>query len=212
MQTPTDPVIRTRATALDSIRLAQQLFQRDHSRGLARLNKLFRAGTVPDPPLDGRYAGEFIVLDIAPGLTQLSQAIASVWMPWQGKTFHAAQSRGDNILTRDSLTLARLTWPLYRGCVDDRPETYRGFAFRTYVAPGRSDPDRLVLKIDYDVNGNPRWSVRRVLDELVQIADDLYLGKAHLHWWWGAWQVVAYFALSPERLGRPVTELSPNTV
>jgi hypothetical protein len=37
--------------------------------------------------------------------------------------------------------------------------------------------------------------VRRVMDELVQISDDTYIGKAHLKWWWGQWQLVAYFAL-----------------
>jgi hypothetical protein len=35
-----------------------------------------------------------------------------------------------------------------------------------------------------------------VLDELVQLDNRLYLGKAHLKWWWGGWQVVAYFMLS----------------
>ena len=140
MQTPTDAVAHSPATALDSIRLAQRLLQHDRSRGLARLNKLFRAGTVPDPPLDGRYAGELIALDIAPGLTQLSQAMASVWMPWQGKTFETARSRGDNILTRDSLALACLGWPLYRGFVEDKLETYRAFRFRSLAAAGRSDP------------------------------------------------------------------------
>ncbi len=189
-----------RATALDSLQLAQRLVKHDRARGLARLNKLFRAGIVPDPPPDGRFAGDFVALDLAPGLTQLSEAIVSLWLPWRGKTFDAARSRGDNILTRDSLVLARLVWPLYRGFVEEGPEIYRAFAFRTYVAPGRVDPDRLVLKIDYDLPANPRFSVRRVLDELVQVADGLYLGKAHFHWWWGPWQLVGYFALSPAEL------------
>jgi hypothetical protein len=35
-----------------------------------------------------------------------------------------------------------------------------------------------------------------VLDELVQVADGYYLGKAHVKWWWGLWQQVAYFTLS----------------
>jgi hypothetical protein len=52
-----------------------------------------------------------------------------------------------------------------------------------------------VLKIDYDLPQNPAFSIRRVLDELVQVADGVYLGKAHVKWWWGAWQPVAYFSL-----------------
>ncbi|MBE7551001.1 MAG: hypothetical protein HS126_08000 [Anaerolineales bacterium] len=61
--------------------------------------------------------------------------------------------------------------------------------------PGLADPDRQVLKIDYDLLGNPRLSIRRILDELVQVENDFYLGKAHLKWWWGTWQLVAYFSL-----------------
>ena len=117
-------------------------------------------------------------------------------MPWKGKTFDAAGARGDNIFTRDSLFAAHVYWPLYRGYIDDGPQTYRAFMFHTDVAPGRVDPDREVLRLDYDVKGNPRLSVRRVVDELVQVAAGLYLGKAHLKWWWGTWRVVAYFTLS----------------
>jgi hypothetical protein len=132
-------------------------------------------------------------------LTQLSEFITAAWLPWQGKRFDAAQSCGDNIFSRDSLLLTRLYWPLYRGVVDDGPNTYRAFAFQTYVASGLTDPDRQVLKIDYDIPANPRLSVRRILDELVQVADDFYLGKANLKWWWGRWQVVAYFSLQCPR-------------
>jgi hypothetical protein len=146
--------------------------------------------------LNGRYAGELVMLDIAPGLTQLVSAIVSAWLPWKGKTFDASPSKGANIFTRDSRLLAHVYWPLYRGYVDDGPETYRAFAFRTYLAPGLADPDRQVLKIDYDLPENPALSIRRVLDELVQVADGVYLGRAHVKWWWGAWQPVAYFSLT----------------
>ena len=178
------------------IRAAQALAKRDRIRAWAALNDLFRAGTSPNPTLNGRYAGELVMLDIAPVLTQVVNAIASAWLPWKGKTFDAAQSRGDNIFTRDSLLLAHVYWPLYRGYADDGPETYRAFAFRTCLAPGLADPDCQVLKIDYDLPENPALSIRRVLDELVQLADGVYLGKAHVKWWWGAWQPVAYFSLS----------------
>ena len=56
-----------------------------------------------------------------------------------------------------------------------------------------------VLRLDYDLPANPRLfvTVRRVLDELVQVADGYYLGKAYVRWYWGAWSMVAYFALRP---------------
>ena len=185
------------------IQAAQAQVRRDRKHAMATLNGLFRAGAPPEPPLDGRYAGELIVLDFAPGLTRFAEWNAARWMPWRGKTFNATRSTGDNIFTRDSLFAAHVYWPLYRGYVDDGPETYRAFAFRTYAGPGRADPDRQVLKIDYDLPANPRSSIRRVLDEVVQVYDGLYLGKAHLKWWWGTWQVVAYFTLSAAGLEEP---------
>jgi hypothetical protein len=179
------------------LKTAQALVQVDRARGFAALNDLFRAGTVPEPPPNGRHAGELIALDIAPGLTQFFQGLFHLWMPWRGKTFDASRQRGENIFTKDSYLLARLFNPLYRGFVDDGPKTYRGFAFRTYTAPGLFDTDRTVLKIDYNLKENPAPTVRRVLDELVELDESLYLGKAHVHWWWGGWQTVAYFSLIP---------------
>jgi hypothetical protein len=118
-------------------------------------------------------------------------------MPWLGKSFNVTRQSGDNIFTQDSYPLLRFFNPFYGGVMPDEPCTYRAFTFRTYTAPGLADPDRIVLKIDYNLNGNPPLTIRRVLDELVQISEQLYLGKAHVHWWWGRWQTVAYFSLSP---------------
>jgi hypothetical protein len=181
--------------AAERLRMAQSLLTRDHASGLAQLNDLFRGGVVSDPPPDGGYAGKLLALDLAPGLTGLASQLAAAWMPWRGKAFDAARARGDNVFTRDSYVPAHLLWPGYRGYAQLSPLTYHAFAFRTSVGPGRTDPDRQVLKIDYDLPGNPGLSVRRVLDELVQIGDGLYLGKAHLHWPWGSWQTIAYFSL-----------------
>jgi hypothetical protein len=52
-----------------------------------------------------------------------------------------------------------------------------------------------VLKIDYDRPSNPGWTIRPILDELVQVADGYYLGNVHFKWWWGRWQLIAYFSL-----------------
>lgn len=181
----------------DDLRTARAQLAYDRAEALAALNRLFRNGRMPQPPLDGRYRGELVVINIAPGLTELIESISGIWMPWLGKTFSASRQNGDNIFTRDSYAWARFFNPFYRGYVNDEPTTYRAFAFRTYVAPGLADPDRQVLKIDYDLKENPALTIRRVLDELVQVDDNLYLGKAHVQWWWGRWQTVAYFTLTP---------------
>ena len=186
----------TNMGAMTSISAAQTIFERDRKRGFAALNEIFRAGSPPDPPLNGGYAGELVALDVAPGLNQFAEMIIARWLPWKGKFFDAVHACGDNFFTRDSLLLAHIWWPLYRGYKYESTERYRAFTFRTHVAPGLTDPDRNVLKLDYNVGGNPSLSVRRVLDELVQVDTALYLGKAHLKWWWGKWQLVAYFSLA----------------
>jgi hypothetical protein len=186
--------------AVPDLQAARALLKQDRAQGLAALNSLFRAGWLPEPAPNGRYAGELLALDIAPGLTELSQEIARSWMPWLGKTFDPPRQQGDNLFSNDSRLLARLFNPLYRGFTADSPGIYHAFTFRTHTAPGLTDPDRLVLKIDYDLEGNPSLTIRRVLDELVQINKSQYLGKAHVHWWWGGWQTVAYFTLSHDMI------------
>jgi hypothetical protein len=191
------------AQALAShLRAAQAHLRVNRAHGLASLNSLFRNGRLPEPPPDGRYRGELIALDLAPGPTQFFEWLASTRMPWLGKTFDASHQRGDNIFTKDSYPLARLFNPLYRGFVSDGPKTYRGFAFHTYTGPGLADADRTVLKIDYNLKENPALTVRRVLDELVQIDDNVFLGKAHVRWWWrpvGGWQTAAFFTLAGDK-------------
>jgi hypothetical protein len=177
-------------------RAAQALTKQNLTEGLTALNQLFRTGTPPEPPLGGRFVGELVAFNIAPGLTELALAMASAWMPWKGKTFDDARQFGDNIFTRNSKWLARLFIPRYEDFKSDGPETYRAFTFRTYEATGLTDPEMVVLKIDYDLVGNPPLTIRRVLDELVQLGEGLYLGKAHVCWWWGRWQMVAYFTLA----------------
>jgi hypothetical protein len=188
--------IITNMDAITGISTAQTIFQRDRKRGFAALNEIFRAGSPPNPPLEGDYKGQLVALDVAPGLNQFIEMISSRWMPWKGKSFYATQASGINIFTRDSLMLAHIFWPLYRGYRGVSAERYRAFTFRTHLAPGLTDPDCQVLKLDYNIKGNPSLSIRRVLDEVVQVDSALYLGKAHLHWWWGKWQLVAYFSLA----------------
>jgi len=173
---------------------------------VAALNQMFWNGTPPQPSLHGRYQGELVLLDIAPGLTEFFSWITKMYMPWLGKSFSVSHQCGDNIFSRDSYPLAHIFNPLYRNFWANDSKTYHGFAFRTYIAPGLTDPDRQVLKIDYDLKENPSLTIRRVLDELVQVEDNLYLGKAHVRWWWGSWQTVAYFTLTYNVAAFPTRE------
>lgn len=182
------------------VRAAQRRLKHDRPAGLAALDDIFRCGSLPRPAPDGRHRGELVALDLASGLNGLLGGLAERWLPWQGKVFDAAQARGDNVFSRDSYAPGRVLWPFYRHYRDDGPATYRAFDFKTSIGPAREDPDLDVLRLDYNLSVNPRLfvTVRRVLDELVQVADGYYLGKAYVRWYWGKWSMVAYFALRPE--------------
>ena len=101
--------------------------------------------------------------------------------------FDAANDRGDNLFTRDAYLPARVLWPFHRRYRDDGPATYRAFDFHTSVGPSRQDAALDVLRLDYNLPANPRLfvTIRRVLDEVVQVADGYYLGKAYVRWYWG---------------------------
>ena len=173
---------------------AQALARQDKARSLVALNEIFREGTAP-ATLDGPCNGQLVVLDLAPGVTALGNWLLGLYMPWLGKTFDHANSRGANILRSSSKTLAHVLFPFYHAYTPRDEQTFLAFNFRTYIAAGKEDLDRQVLKIDYESQENPPLSIRRVLDELVQIEDNYYLGKAHLHAVTGGWKMVAFFAL-----------------
>jgi hypothetical protein len=80
---------------------------------------------------------------------------------WVGKKFNTANATGINVFK------------------DTKGKQYEKYPFKTYVGPGLFDEKLFVVKIDYNVKGNPFW-VRWILDEIVQVAPNEYLGKAHV--------------------------------
>jgi hypothetical protein len=89
----------------------------------------------------------------------------------------------------------RILFPFYRGMSDYEPDSFRAFVFQTSIAAGMVDRDRQVFRIDYDRPDNPALSIRRIVDEIVQVREGVYLGKIHFKWWWGRWAMIGYFAL-----------------
>jgi hypothetical protein len=59
-----------------------------------------------------------------------------------------------------------------------------------------------VLKIDYDIDANPGFLIRDILDELVEVGSHTYLGKVHMRRG-GKWKMVGYFALRPREVPQP---------
>lgn len=91
---------------------------------------------------------------------------------WQGKVFDRADQTGINQFTDG-----------------------QKYPFKTYEAQGLRDPDRKVLRIDYNQPGNPWW-LRLIVDEIVETSPGHYLGKVHLAVLPGLTFTATYFELS----------------
>ncbi len=187
-----------RRAAWNQIRLAGMRARQHPDEALATLNLLFRLGKPPKEPLNGPYDGILVAPSLWRPADRALTALSSAWMPWMGKRFDAEAERGDNRFRPAARGVARLLWPAYR--FEEAPDGLTAFRFRTYTGPGKVDPDRETLKIDYDSDDNPGLLIRDILDELVEIVRGAYLGKVLLRRG-GAeaprWQLVGYFALQP---------------
>jgi hypothetical protein len=187
------------------IRLAGLRAGRRRSEAHDSLNRIFRLGTLPEPMLDGPYDGAAITPTTFAATDPILRALSSLWMPWLGKRFDAETQTGDNIMLPSTRLPAKLFWPSYRfrSLGDGR---YAAFRFRTYAGAGALDRERRVLKIDYDWDENPNFLIRNILDEIVQVVPDAFLGKALLRRGGPAgpsWRLVGYFALRSDTSGSP---------
>jgi hypothetical protein len=171
---------------------AVALLEEDRRAGLAGLAGCFAAGAVPTG-LSGPLRGRLLTTTLGPRADPVAAALARAWMPWRGKTFDA--DGGANLLTAGGRRAARLCWPAYAGMVARPDATVAAFRFRTSTGPSAVPPGVDVLRLDYrDVEENPQWPVRRILDELVAVGPGLYLGQALLHWR-GRLRRAAWFSL-----------------
>jgi hypothetical protein len=109
-------------------------------------------------------------------------------VPWKGKKFRVSDQGGLNVFVTKE------------GALDER------YPFRTYVGKGIKDKKLQVLKIDYGVKGNPWW-LRRIVDEVVEVAPGQLLGKVHVKWILGITFTMDYFKLekaaAPDESGAP---------
>jgi hypothetical protein len=200
--------IQARRRVWDQIRLAgSRATGATRDEAHESLNRMFRLGEPPEPALDGPYRGLLVTPLTVAATDPLLRAAAKAWNPWVGKRFDARGERGDNLLLRSARLPARLLWPAYRM---EEPDAHHlaAFRFRTWTGPGALDPDRDVLKIDYDSAHNPRPLIRDILDELVQVVPGAYLGKVLLRRDRG-WRLMGWFALEPPetvRLEAPASD------
>lgn len=167
---------------------------RMRKRALAELDELFRSGRAPDPVPDGFLPGRLVTMSLTRPTDAFVRSFSDLYMPWLGKSFDRDGGTGLNVLVKSAKTPLKGLWPSYTPLSesDDKIEV---FPFRTRIAPGAIDPDVDVLKIDYDSDENPSFLIRKILDELVQIDESLYLGKI-LYRWKGSFRPIGFFSLS----------------
>ena len=187
-------------TVSDS-RARERLFQIQDSlqpqvtreRALAGLDELFRSGVAPEPSPDGFKRGELVTMSLTRPSDAAVRAISSLYMPWLGKSFDRENQTGINVLKPGAKAPMSILWRNYTPVLE-RADRIEAFPFRTSVGPGRVDPEVQVLKIDYDFDANPSFLIRRILDELVQVDEGLYLGKI-LFRTKKAWHPIGFFSL-----------------
>jgi len=165
--------------AMREVRFARARLDRDRHNGLDILGRLFQLGTPPRP--DGRYEGEMVGVSTGLLSDPFFEWLTRLYLPWQGKTFDAATSTGDDFFFffTDSATTEKLHWPAYRVHSDDPAGTVRVFPFRSFVAKGVEDPELDVLQLNYAQATNP-LPVRRMVQEVVELPGGYMLGKAHM--------------------------------
>jgi len=95
---------------------------------------------------------------------------------WIGKKFQSNNSSGINNFKEHGKTVER-------------------YPFKTYIGKGIQDKQKDVLKIDYNIAGNPLW-LRFILDEVVETAPNTFLGKVHLRILPGIAFTAGYFTLT----------------
>ena len=153
----------------------------NRSQVLERFEEMFRAGTRPDPLPDGFLPGQLLATSTWAPLDSFALRLARAWMPWRGKSFDPRSMTGVNRFMQTAGTRAafKAVFPRYQP-VHSAPDRIEAFPFRNRIDAGEIDPDVEVLKIDYDFEANPDFLIRRILDELVQVAPGRYLGRVLL--------------------------------
>jgi hypothetical protein len=165
----------------------------DRDAGAAALAELFALGT-PPAGIDGRTEGILVAPLITGPVDRAMRGLAGAWMPWMGKRFDSKANRGDNVLRQSARWPVKLFWPLYatRDFGNDRT----AFDFETRVEPSEDDSSVEILVIDYVVmDSNPRFVIKRIRDELVEIVPGANLGKVLWRHGDGSYTLIGYFAL-----------------
>jgi hypothetical protein len=138
-------------------------------------------GKLPSVAPDGFYEGSAYML-------------GDRSVPWLGKSFEAANSVGFNIFTPLGASLLKITTPFYKLFRKNADGNTAAYYFKTSTSRGFRDLQIDTYKLDYDSPENP-FLIRMILDEIVEIAPQEFLGKVHMKVFPGYYATIGYFGL-----------------
>ena len=141
----------------------------------------FVAGQIPSQPPAGFCPGTAHVL-------------LDKQTPWLGKSFDPRTQIGFNIFTPTGARILKTATPSYSRFDLNTDATTNAYYFKTYVGKGIKDTETDVIKLDYSASENP-WIIRIILDEIVAIGPNEYLGKIHVKFLPGFFVTIGYFGL-----------------
>jgi hypothetical protein len=139
------------------------------------LRQIFIQGK-PAKNLDGFYSGTLEQLFPKNIFESFVGFLANFWLPWKGKSFDLKTQTGNNVLSISLLPLFRKKYTI--SLVSKNKTEIYAFPFKTNITKGLQD-NIDVLQLDYNLPENPE-RLRHVIDELVEIEKNKYLGKAFL--------------------------------
>ena len=149
--------------------------------GHSERQKQFVACSAPTTAPDGFYNGSAYLLG--------NRAV-----PWLGKSFESEKQKGFNIFTPKGASLLKVLTPLYKLFSLNADGNTGAYYFKTSTGPGFKDKDINVFKLDYDSAENP-FLIRIILDEMVEVAPQEFLGKVHMKVFPGYFATIGFFGL-----------------
>lgn len=143
--------------------------------------KQFVEGHLPSPDPDGFYTGSAYLLGNRP-------------VPWLGKSFESEKDLGFNIFTPKGASLLKFLTPFYKLFRKNSDGNTDAYYFKTSTGRGFKDKEINTFKLDYNSRENP-FLIRIILDEIVETAPQVFLGKVHLKVFPGYYATIGYFGL-----------------
>lgn len=149
--------------------------------GTNHWQKKFLDGKLPESPPEGFYRGSAYLL-------------GNRRVPWLGKSFESENDLGFNIFTPKGASLLKMMTPFYQKFRENSDGNTEAYYFKTSTGEGFKDKNIETFKLDYDAPENP-FLIRIILDEIVEVGPEEFLGKVHLRVFPGFYSTIGYFGL-----------------